>query len=243
MRFFFLVFLFIVNFSYAKELFISASANVQYALKEIVDNFKKKYPDVDVKVSISSSGKLTAQIERGAPFDIFLSADMKYPMYLYKKGLAVTKPKVYAEGILVLWSMKHKLKDIKDIVKFRRIAIPDPKTAPYGRASLEALKYFKLYDKVKRKLVYGESVGQASQYIFNRLVDAGFTAKSVVLSPNIKNKGYWIEIDRKAYKPIKQAVVILKHGKNNKYAKEFFHYLFSNETQNILMKYGYRIAK
>ena len=235
-----LAFLFIGRV-YSETLIISASANTQYALEEIIKEFKKEHPKVKIKTVISSSGKLTAQIERGAKYDIFLSADTKYPEYLYKKGLTLTKPKVYAEGILVLWSMKHKIKGINDILKFRKIAIPNPKTAPYGRASLEALNYYNLYNKVKNKLVYGESVSQASHYIYRKLVDGGFTAKSVVLSPKIKNKGYWIEIDRRAYKPIKQAVVILKNAKNKEVAKEFFHYLFSKKAQTILTKYGYRV--
>jgi molybdate transport system substrate-binding protein len=242
MRVVFLFLLFLVNISFAETIFIAASANTQYALKEIIKNFKKKNPNINIKTSISSSGNLTAQIQRGAKYDIFLSADLKYPTILYKKGYAINKPKVYAEGILVLWSVKYPIKDIKDIVKFNKIALPNPRTAPYGRAGKEALEYYKLYNKIKNKLIFGESVGQTSQYIYHGLVDVGFTAKSIVLSPKIKNKGYWIEIDRNSYKPIKQAVVILKNGKNKPYVKKFFHYLFSKEAQNILMEYGYRIS-
>jgi len=233
--------IFFIGKAYGETVVISASANTQYALREIVKEFKKEYPKAKIKIVVSSSGNLTAQIERGAKYDIFLSADRRYPEYLYRKGLTLGKPKVYAEGILVLWSMKYNIKDINDILNFRRIAIPNPKTAPYGRASVEALNYYNLYRKVKSKLVYGESVSQASHYIYNKLVDGGFTAKSIVVSPKMSGKGYWIEIDGKAYKPIKQAVVLLKNAKNKRLAKSFFHYLFSKKAQTILTKYGYRV--
>ncbi len=244
MRFVFTILLVLAfNLAYAGDIYVAASANTQYALKEIIKSFNKKYPDINVKLSISSSGKLAIQIQRGAKYDIFLSADNRYPSLLYKKGYTIGAPKVYAKGVLVLWSLKYPIKNIKDLTKLEKIAIANPKTAPYGRAGLEVLKHYKIYDKVKNKLIYGENVGQTSQYIYNKLVDAGFTAKSIVLAPNIKQKGYWIEIDRYAYAPIKQAVVLLKNGQNKEDAKKFFHYLFSKEAQNILMKYGYRIDK
>ncbi|SNZ10061.1 molybdate transport system substrate-binding protein [Persephonella hydrogeniphila] len=237
------VFFIFFSFSYGETLRIAAAANVQYALQDIISSFRKKFPQVEIIISVSSSGKLTAQIERGAPFDIFLSANMKYPEYLYKKGLALGKPVVYAKGVLVLWSMKNiplKEKDIfvleEDTVK--KIAIPNPRNAPYGEEAVKALKFYRLYRKVKNKLVYGESVSQATQYIYKKLVDAGFCSKSVVLSPKMRGKGVWIEVDRKAYSPIKQGAVILS---KNIYAKEFLRFLLSDEGKKILKKYGYII--
>lgn len=193
---------------------------------------------------MSSSGKLTAQIVRNAPFDLFLSADMRYPIYLYKRGYSITAPKVYAHGILVLWSNKNiKFSNIQILVskKIKKIAIPNPRIAPYGRAAKESLIHYNLYNKVKNKLVYGESVGQASNYIYEKIVDIGFTAKSIVLSPKIKNKGYWVEIPSNTYRPISQGVVILKHGSKNPYAKKFFNFIFSEKGKEILKKYGYEV--
>ena len=239
-----LLLIFISSKTFAETLTISAAANVQYALDELINEFKKENPSVKIQKVISSSGKLTAQIVRNAPYDIFMSADMKYPEFLYKKGFAITEPKVYASGILVLYTMKNiKIKKITELTnpKIEKIAIPNPKTAPYGRASVEALKYYHIYNKVLPKAIYGESVGQATQYIVKKLVDIGFTSKSVVLSPKLKGKGYWLEIDEKAYRPIKQGIVILKHGKSNKYAKKFYNFVLSEKGKEILKKYGYKV--
>ncbi|WP_293445759.1 molybdate ABC transporter substrate-binding protein [Persephonella sp.] len=228
-------------FSYGQPLRIAASANIQYPLREIIKEFKKAY-GIDVLVVISSSGKLTAQIERGAPYDIFLSANMKYPDYLYKKGLTIRKPVVYAEGVLVLWSMKEiPLNKIGiNILKekyIKKISVPNPKNAPYGFEAVRVLKNVGLYEQVKNKLVYGESVMQSTQYIYKSLVDAGFTSKSVVLSPKLKNKGVWIEVDKRLYNPIKQGVVVIR---DNPYAEKFLKFLLSKDAQKILRRYGYR---
>jgi molybdate transport system substrate-binding protein len=241
MRFLLFSFVLLFSFSYGETLRIAAAANVQYALQELISSFKKKFPELNITTSISSSGKLTAQIERGAPFDIFLSANMKYPEYLYKKGLTENKPVVYAGGVLVLWSMKDIPLKEKGIFVLehrfiKKIAVPNPKNAPYGEEAVKVLKFYGLYEKVKRKLVYGESVSQATQYIYKRLVDAGFCSKSVVLSPKMKGKGVWIEIDRKAYEPIKQGAVVLS---KNVYAQKFLKFLLSKEGKNILERYGY----
>ncbi|WP_297455522.1 molybdate ABC transporter substrate-binding protein, partial [Persephonella sp.] len=123
----------------------------------------------------------------------------------------------------------------------KKIAIPDPKTAPYGREAKKALEKSGIYQKVRYKLVYGESVGQATQYIYKGLVDVGFTAKSVVFSPQMRNKGIWVEIDKSLYSPIKQGAVILRHGKNNPYADKFVKFILSEEGKKILKKYGYRV--
>ncbi|RMA97910.1 molybdate ABC transporter substrate-binding protein [Hydrogenothermus marinus] len=232
-----LILLFFYN-SYGKTITIAVSANAEYAIKEIASIFEKKY-NIKVSEIVSSSGKLANQIIRGAPFDIFISADMKYPQFLYKKGFALEKPKIYAYGIVVLWTMKNiPLKSVKVLTKdnIKRIAVPNPKLAPYGKASIEILKNYKIYQKVKNKLIYGESVSQASLYIYKGLADAGFTAKSIVLAPKFKNKGNWIEIDRTKYKPIAQGVVLLR-----KNGKLFYQFLFTKESKEILKKYGYQI--
>ncbi|MBK3332765.1 molybdate ABC transporter substrate-binding protein [Persephonella atlantica] len=245
---FLIAFVLFFSFSYGETLRIAAAANVQYPLREIVSYFKKKYPDIKVVTVVSSSGKLTAQIERGAPYHIFMSANMKYPEYLYERGLTTGKPQVYAVGILVLWSMKNlplKKEGIKVLLEnyIKKISVPNPKNAPYGEEAIRAMKYFGIYRKVKNKLVYGESVSQSTQYIYKRLVDVGFTSKSVVLSPQMKGRGVWIEISQNAYRPIKQGVVILKNGNGVDVAREFVRFLFSSEAKRILKKYGYKVGQ
>ncbi len=236
------LFLLLFTFSYGETLIVAAAANTQFAIKEIIKSFEEKYPEVNIKTVISSSGKLTSQIIKGAPYDIFISADSKYPDFLYKKGFTYGKPKVYAYGVLVLWSVKHPdIKGVKDLLKsyIKKIALPNPRNAPYGKQALNVLMYYKIYKKIKNRIVYGESVSQASQYIYKGFVDAGFTAKSIVMAPEVKNKGKWIEIDKKAYEPIKQEAVLLKNSKGKKYPEIFFNYLFSKEVKRILNKYGY----
>ena len=125
----------------------------------------------------------------------------------------------------------------------KKIAIANPKTAPYGVAAEEALKYYGLFDQVQGKLVYGESISQANQYITTLAADIGFTAKSVVLSDELKGKGTWVDIDRKVYSPISQAAVITKHGaETNKAASEkFYAFLYSKSAREILKKFGYLV--
>ncbi|NPA53924.1 MAG: molybdate ABC transporter substrate-binding protein [Aquificae bacterium] len=242
----FLAFLLFFSFSFGKTLLIAAAANTQFAVNEIKKAFEKKYPEIHVKTVISSSGKLAAQILKGAPYDIFISADMKYPLFLYKNNKTVGKPKVYAYGTLVLWTTKNiKIENIKQLKEpfIKKVAVANPKTAPYGRESINVLKHYKIYKDVKNKLVFGESISQTSQYIHRGLVDIGFTAKSIVLAPKMKNKGHWIEIDKKTYEPIKQGAVILKNTKNLETSKKFFEFLFSKEAKDILKKYGYTLPK
>ncbi len=242
---FFLAFLLFISFSYSQTIIVAAAANTKFAIEEIKKLFEKKNPDIKVKTVISSSGKLTAQILKGAPFDVFISADMKYPMFLYKKGLTIDKPKIYAYGTLVLWTTKKiDIKSVKDLLKpeIKKIAIANPKTAPYGRETINALKFYKIYDRIKKKIIFGESISQTSQYVYKGFVDAGFTAKSIVLAPEMRNKGHWIEIDKKAYNPIKQGAVVIKNSNNIDAAKKFFSFLFSKKAKNILNRYGYSIS-
>ena len=231
----FLILIFI-NFSIAQVLNIAVSANASFALREIIKEFKKKQKSIKINLITSSSGKLASQILNGAPYDVFLSADMHYPQILYKKGIAKTKPKVYAYGILVLWSFKIKNLNINSLKIAKKIAIANPKIAPYGKKAIEAINYFKIYKDIKNKIVLGESISQVNQYIIKNLVDVGFTSKSSVFSYG--KKGYWIEIEKNAYSPIKQGVILIS---DKKPAKEFFNFVLSKKAKQIFKKYGYEI--
>lgn len=240
-----LVFVFItIGFIQPKQkVSVAVAANVQFAMEQLKSQFEKE-TGIEVDVTISSSGKFTAQIEEGAPYDVFVSADVSYPLELYKKSFTADAPKVYAKGSLVLWTMRNDLKpSIRELSakEIKKIAIANPKIAPYGVAAEEVLKYYKVYDEVKNKLVYGESIAQTNQYITSMAADIGFTAKSVVLSNEMKGKGSWMDVDKKAYSPIAQAAVILKHGKdkNTNASQKFYNYLYSNNAKAILKEYGY----
>lgn len=223
---------------------IATSANMQYAIKEIATAFTKK-TGVHCEVIIASSGKLAAQIIEGAPFDIFASADIKYPQLLYEKGKAINSPKVYAYGTLILWS-----KDAVPITSLamltkdhiHHIAVANPKTAPYGKAAVETLKHLNIYDEILSKLVYGESVAQANQFITTKAAQIGFTSKSTVLSKNKTISGNWIEINRDFYSPIEQSCVQLNSNpKKRKTSELFYEYLLSKESKAILKKFGYLV--
>lgn len=223
---------------------IAASANMQYALGPVTEKFTVK-TGIPCELIIGSSGKHTAQIMEGAPFDIFLSADMKYPTELYKKGFTTAAPEIYASGKLVLWTMVDGLpvsiENLNDI-SISHIALANPKTAPYGQAAIEVLKKYGLLDSLKNKLVYGESIGQTNQFIYSKSAEIGFTAQSVVLAPEMKGKGKWVLVNDTDYKPISQGAVIIKQSEGDwKQANKFYNFLFSNEAKIILKDFGYSV--
>lgn len=228
----------------AKPLTVAVAANVKFAFGELQQAFTRE-TGIPVRAAFGSSGKLTAQIESGAPFDVFLSANMKYPRALYDKKLATAEPKIYASGVLVLWSMKplDLTRGMPLLVDpaVEKIALANPTLAPYGREAVKALDHFKLRGAVEKKLVYGESISQTSQYIDSGAVDVGFTAKSIVLAPKVKGHGHWVEVPRDSYQPISQGVVILKHGEdgNAEASKRFVTFLASPAARDIFRKYGY----
>ncbi|WP_299443728.1 molybdate ABC transporter substrate-binding protein [uncultured Aquimarina sp.] len=240
--------LLILGCSSSKEdvITIAASANMQFAIEEVSKVFTKR-TGVQCELVISSSGKLTAQIKEGAPYDIFVSANMKYPMEIYENDLAVHAPKIYAYGQLVLWSMYDDIKPSVEMLKDKNIthiAIANPKTAPYGQAAIEVLENYSLYDEVKDKLVYGESIAQTNQFITSKSSEVGFTAKSVVLSAKMKGKGHWITLDENQYSSIEQGVIMVKSKKENtRNTQQFYDFLFSEEAKEILEDFGYLVAQ
>jgi len=212
-------------------------------MEDIVEAFTEK-TKIQCDLVVSSSGKLTAQINEGAPFDVFISADMKYPESIYQDGLAEDRPEIFAEGKLVLWTLDESIKPILASLTNERIqtvAIPNPKTAPYGQAAIEALKSKNIYEKVKHKLVYGSSVSQSNQFILSESADIGFTALSAVKSNKLKETGSWKELPSNSYHPIQQGAVIVKQNGNSENAKQFYDFLFSKEAQSILINYGYQV--
>lgn len=228
----------------APELTVAVAANVQPAFEEIQAVFEKKTGTV-IKPVIGSSGKFVAQIENGAPFDVFLSADTQYPEALAQKGLTLGEPKVYAHGTLIIWTLSgiNLSQGLAALSahSVQKIAVASPETAPYGRQAINALKNSGLYDQIKDKLVYGESIAQVNQFITSQAADVGLTAKSVIFAPNQKEKGIWVEVDKASYEPIAQAAVILKHAETHasETAQTFFDFLFSETAQEIFKKYGY----
>lgn len=223
---------------------VAVAANVRHALDEINTNFTNA-TQVDVDVSIASSGKLKAQIEHGAPFDLFLSANMEYPKALFQMGKCIESPREYARGVLVLWSMQNM--DFGDSLQalpsLKRIAIANPANAPYGVAAAECIQLLNLDSVLKDKLVFAENISQVIQYVKNNDVDLGFVNKSAVISPQLSGVGYWSELDTTFYKPIVQGVALIaqQDTSNLVWARRYYNYLFSIDAKQIFRKYGYLI--
>ncbi|MBT8184968.1 MAG: molybdate ABC transporter substrate-binding protein, partial [Eudoraea sp.] len=193
----------------------------------------------------ASSGKLTAQITEGAPYDIFIAADMKYPRELYNSGLALAPPVSCGYGQLVLWTTTEGLSPSIPLLQqgtITHIALANPQTAPYGRAAMEVLNHYGLYEDLSHKLVYGESISQTNQFITSRSAELGFTAMAVVLSPGLSGQGSWSVIDKKAYSPIEHGAVIINRDQGNSDdIQAFYEYLFSGEAKMLLKNFGYLV--
>lgn len=232
----------------AQTITVAAAANLKYAVADIAKAFSDE-SGIGVKVITASSGKLTQQIMSGAPYDAFLSADVEYPSKLAQGGYTTTPAQVYAYGSLVLWSntgidVSKGVAIVAD-PSVKKIAVANPKTAPYGIEAMNAMRYYKVDNAVSSKLVSAESISQVGNYTSTKAVDIGFIAKSIVLSPEMKNVGKWVEIDPKSYNTIDQAMVGLKNGsvENQIAAKKFLRFMLSPKAQDILKTSGYGLPK
>lgn len=218
---------------------VAAAASNQFVLEALVADFESK-DSVKVQTIISSSGKLTAQIIQGAPYDLFLSADSTYPAYIYQHLNDCTPPTIYGYGYLVMWSSDNQPQGFStDMLRqsdISKIALADPKTAPFGLLAQEYLIDHQLYDSLQHKLVFGESIAQVNQYVLTEAVDMGFSSLSVVLSQNTVNTGSYHTLSD--YKqPL--SMLMLPHRQSNQAAVErFFQYLQSNAARLILSNYG-----
>lgn len=227
------------------QITVAVAANVQYALEEIRKEFQKENPKVEVKLTFGASGRFATQIRNGAPFDLFISADTDFPDSVAQWGLAATPPKVYGHGRLALWTHKGLTLDsglqVLKEEKVKRIAIPDPKRAPYGKEAVKALKKAGIYAAVEKKIVTAENIAQVSQYVLTDNVDIGFTAKGVVTAPDMKDKGVWLEVDEALYDDIAQAAVICRYGADNNphSARKFYDFLYGEKARAVLLRYGY----
>ncbi|MFV7789336.1 molybdate ABC transporter substrate-binding protein [Aliarcobacter lanthieri] len=226
---------------------IAVAANVSYAINDLIAEFNKTNPDTKIEVVLGASGKFTAQIQNGAPFDIFMSADMKFPETLYKEKLTATEPVVYAQGSLAMLSAKEIdfSKGIEVVINdnIKKVAIANPKTAPYGTAAIEALKNANILDKVESKFVYAESISQAVTYALTA-ADIGFIAKSLLYEDKMakyKENVHWVSVDPKLYTPIDQGIVVLNKAKDNAEAKAFYEFILSDKAKEIFKNFGYLV--
>jgi molybdate transport system substrate-binding protein len=228
----------------AEPLTVAVAANVKYAFDELAAEFRKE-TGIEAQGVFGSTGQLAAQVRNGAPFDILLAADTETPEALYQSGWTAGAPRPYAYGVLVLWTMRdfdlRRGMALLGEARVQKVAIPNPRLAPYGRAAMQALEHAGLTAQVGPKLVMGESIGQAAQFVESGAADIGFNAKSIVLAPGLANQGRWVEVPKGGYQPIAQAVVLLKHGEaaQPEAARKFIAFLFTPRARAIFGKYGY----
>ena len=214
------VLLCLINGTQAKQtITVAAAADLKFALDAFNSQFQKAHPDFSVRVIYGASGNLFAQAENGAPFDLFLSADANYPRQLIAHNKADEKSFfLYGIGHLVLWAPKSSKVDVKNGFEallgpqIKKIAIANPKHAPYGRSAEAALKKAGVYEQIKSKLVRGENVAQATQFVQSGNADAGLIALSLALSPTLKAQGTFWDVPAKLYPRLEQGGIILKEG-------------------------------
>lgn len=230
--------------SFAQALKVAAAANLQSVITVLQKDFKQR-TGIDIEPIVGSSGKLVAQIKNGAPYDVFLSADMRFPESLYKDGFTIKAPVVYAYGSLIICSTKNigfeNWERTLLTPRIQKIAIANPAVAPYGVAASEVLQKKGILDNIHSKMVLGESISQVNTYITTGAADVGFTTQALLKDPANKTLLYWKIIDPKEYAPIKQGMVILKRAASNANAEKFYNYLLGPDAKKILEQYGYRI--
>ena len=227
----------------AEKITIAAAADLKYALDEIVGGFTRSHPDDQIQVVYGSSGKFHTQIQQGAPYDLFFSADISFPRQLARLGLAASDVKPYAIGRIVLWSAgkdaaKMTLASLAD-PRFKRIAIANPKHAPYGKRAEEALRAAGVWESVRSRLVLGESVAQAARFVQSGNVQAGIIALSLALSPELAKNGRYVLIPDTLHQPLEQGYIITRRGGDKLLAKSFSAYMDTKETRALLTKYGF----
>ena len=231
--------------SAAERITIAAASDLKFALDEIVSDFRKSSTSDTVEVIYGSSGKFHTQIQQGAPYDLYFSADIGYPRELAKQGLASSEVKPYAFGRIVLWSAtldatKLTLASLID-PRIARIAIANPRHAPYGKRAEEALRATGIWEKVEPKLVYGESISHTAQFIQTGNAQVGIIALSLALNAELASKGgYWL-IPEKLHEPLEQGYIVTRRAASNPLASRFDAFMGSAGTRATMVKYGFAL--
>jgi len=231
--------------AWADEITIAAASDLQFVMKEVAARYEKQ-TGTAVKLSFGSSGNFFAQIQNGAPFDLFFSADADYPRKLEAAGLA--EPGTfyqYANGRIVLWASNSSRLRLDQGMNsllnpaIKKIAIANPAHAPYGRAAEAAMKSAGVYEKLASRLVLGENISQTAQFVQSGNADVAVLALSLALSDSLKDKGRYFIVPRELYPPLHQAAVVLKSSQKKAQARKFMEYLKSPEIVALFKQYGF----
>ncbi|MBZ5719954.1 MAG: molybdate ABC transporter substrate-binding protein [Acidobacteriia bacterium] len=238
---------FAVPLGTAQEITVAAASDLQTAFQDVASRFQKETGKT-VKLTFGSSGNFFAQIQNGAPFDLFFSADIDYPKRLEAAGLAEPGTLYsYATGSIVLWTPNESKLDLGLGLKvllnpgIKKIAIANPAHAPYGRAAVAAMQHENVYDQVAPKFVLGENISQTMSFVVSGSADIGVVALSLALSPALKGKGRYFEVPADTYPPIEQAAVVLKSSQNKETARKFLDFLKTPSILDLLRTYGFSV--
>ena len=235
------------QFCAAQEITVAAAADLQSAMQEVATRFQKETGKT-VKLIYGSSGNFFQQIQHGAPFDMFFSANLEHPKKLEAGGL--TEPGTfyqYAIGKIVIWVPNDSKLDVSSGLRsllnpsIKKIAIANPQHAPYGQAAVAAMKKEEVYDKVADKFVLRENISQTASFVVSGSADVGIVALSLALSPNMKDKGRYAEVPAGEYPPIEQACVILSSSKNKETARQFLSFFKTPAVADVLRSYGFEV--
>jgi molybdate transport system substrate-binding protein len=233
----------------ADELNVAAASDLSFAMKELATSYEKQSGTV-VKVTLGSSGNFFTQIQNGAPFDLFFAADIGYPKKLEAAGFGEPGTLYqYATGKIVIWVPAGSKLDVNRGLgvltdpSVRKIAIANPKHAPYGRAAVAAMTKQGIYDKITDKLVFGENISQTAQFVESGNADVGIIALSLALAPAMADKGKYFEIPQDLYPPLDQGAIVIKASQKKEQAKQFLAYLKTPESVALLQRYGFKLPE
>lgn len=227
----------------AGRITVAAASDLKFAMDEIVSTFKRANPADEIDVVYGSSGNFHTQIQQGAPFDLYFSADIAYARELAKSGFAASSVKPYAFGRIVLWSTsldatRMTLASLAD-PKITRVAIANPKHAPYGKRAEEALRASGVWEKVEPKLVFGENISQTAQFVQTGNAQVGIIALALAVNPALARRGgYWLIPDN-LHQPLEQGYIITKKAAGNILAGKFDAFMGSPAARAIMIKYGF----
>jgi molybdate transport system substrate-binding protein len=229
-----------------RVLTVAAAADLRYAFADLIKKFEESHPDIKVEVTYGASGKFFTQLSNRAPFDVFLSADVGYPRRLIENGLAAKEDEfIYAVGHIVVWVPSGSPIDVQKLGKeallhpsVQKIAIANPRVAPYGRAAEAALRRLKVYERVKDRLIQGESVAQAAQFVQSGAAQIGIIPLALARAPELKDGRFW-EVPAAAYPRMEQGGIILSWAKDRQAAEALRAFLTGAEGRAILRRYGF----
>jgi molybdate transport system substrate-binding protein len=231
----------------AQEITVAAAADLQFAMQDVAARYQKE-TGKSVKAIYGSSGNFFQQIQNGAPFDIFFSANLDYAKKLEASGL--TDPGSYypyAKGKIVIWVRNESKLNLSTGMKVfldpsvKKIAVANPQHAPYGQAAVAAMQTENIYEKVKDKFVLGENISETASFVVSGSADVGIVALALALSPNMKDKGRYVEVPTSEYPPIEQACVVLASSKNKEAARQFLLFVRTAAIADVLRSYGFDV--